>query len=199
MRGVRDTEEGERDTRDSVGAPDTKKSRDIQLFMVRLSTPQLEGTESDALEAKMSSLYPETFELPTGVPKRRPHDFQIRLRDGARPFHTTPYRVTPLEDEEMQQQLYVLADGGWILDSHSLFAAPMIFVKKADESLHLCVDIRPLNADTLKDSYPLPHMEDLLNEVHGSLHFTKLDVKSGYHQMRLRLEDREKTAFTTEY
>jgi hypothetical protein len=90
-------------------------------------------------------------------------------------------------------------NGGWITDSHSPFAAPMIFVKKADGSLRLCVDFGPLNADTLKDRYPLPHMEDLLNEVHGSSHFTKLDLKSGYHQMRLQKEDREKTAFTTKY
>jgi hypothetical protein len=131
------------------------------------------------------------------VPKRRPHDLQIRLREGAKPFHTTPYRVTPLEDEEMQRQLRVLADGGWITDSHSPFAAPMIFVKKADGILCLCVDFRPLNADTLKDRYLLPHMENLLNEVHGSSHFMKLDLKSGYHQMFLRKEDREKTAFTT--
>jgi hypothetical protein len=67
-----------------------RKARDIQLFMVRLATPQLEGTESDALEAEMIRLYPETFEPPTGVPKRRPYDLQIRLREGAKPFHTTP-------------------------------------------------------------------------------------------------------------
>jgi hypothetical protein len=133
------------------------------------------------------------------VPKRRPHDLQIRLREGAKPFHITPYRVTPLEDEEMQRQLRVLADGGWITDFHSPFAVPMIFVKTADGSLRLCVYFRPLNADTLKDRYPLPHMEDLLNEVHGSSHFTKLDLKSGYRQMRLRKEDREKTAFTTKF
>jgi hypothetical protein len=71
--------------------------------MVKLSTPQMEGTESDALEAEIRRLYPETFEPPTGVLKRRPHDSQISLRDGAQPFHTTPYRVTPLEDEEMQR------------------------------------------------------------------------------------------------
>jgi hypothetical protein len=189
-RGAHDTEEGARDA---------KKSCAIHLFMMRLSTPQLEGAESDALEAEMRRLYPETFEPHTGVPKRKPHDLQIRLREGAKPFHTTPYRVTPLEDEEMQSQLRVLADGGWITDSHSPFAAPMIFVKKADGSLGLCVDFRPLNADTLKDRYPLPHMEDLLNEVHGSSHFTKLDLQSDYHQMRLRKEDRWKTAITTKY
>jgi hypothetical protein len=93
----------------------------------------------------------------------------------------------------------VLADGGWITDSHSPFAAPMIFVKKGDGSLLLCVDFGTLNADTLKNRNPLPHMEDQLNEVHGSSHFTKLDLKSGYHQMRLGKEDRGKTAFTTKY
>jgi hypothetical protein len=75
----------------------------------------------------------------------------------------------------------VLADGGWITDFHSPFVAPMIFVKKADGSLRLCADFRPLNVDTLKNRYPLPHMEDVLNEVHGSSHFRKLDFKSGYH------------------
>jgi hypothetical protein len=156
-RGARDTAEtegardskrrGARDTKEREGARDSskrrgarKRSREVQLFMVRLSTPQLEGTESDALEAEMRRLYPETFKPPTGVPKRRPHDLQIRLREGTKPFHTTPYRVTPLEDEEMQRQLRVLADGGWITDSHSPFAAPMIFVKKANGSLRLCVD-----------------------------------------------------------
>jgi hypothetical protein len=128
-RGVRDTEEieeacnsskgGARDTEEIEGARESskrrgarKRSREIQLFMVRLSTPQLEGTESDALAAKMIRLYPETFEPPTGVPRRRPHDLQIRLREGGKPFHTTPYRVMPLEDsdEEMQRHLRVLAD-----------------------------------------------------------------------------------------
>jgi hypothetical protein len=145
-RGARDTEdiEGARDSSKKSGARDTgegardaKKSRDIQLFMVRLSTPQLEGTELDTLEAEMRRLYTETFEPPTGVLKRRPHVLQIRLREGAKPFHTTPYRVTPLEDEEMQRQLRVLADSGCIMDSHSPFAVPMIFVKKADGSLRL--------------------------------------------------------------
>jgi hypothetical protein len=75
----------------------------------------------------------------------------------------------------------------------------MICVKKADGNLRLWVDFRPLNADTLKNRYSLPHMEDQLNAVHGSLHFTKLDLKSGYYQMHLRKEDREKTAFTTKY
>jgi hypothetical protein len=160
------------------------------LFIVKLATAQLEGIESDALEAGLRCLNLETFEPPTGVPKRWPDDLPIRLREGAKRFHTTRYRVTHLEDKEMQQQLGVLADGGWISDSHSPFAAPMIFVKKADGNPHLCVDFRPLNADTLKYRYPLPHMEDLFNEVHGSLHFTKLDLKSGYHQIRLRKEDR---------
>jgi len=164
-----------------------------------MTTPQAEGAKANPLEREMRGLYPETFEPPSGIPKRRPHDLQIRLWDGTKPFHTTPSRVTPLEDEEMQRQLQVLADGRWITDSHSSFAAPMIIVKNADGSLWLCVDFRLLNADTLKNRYPMPHMEDLLNEVHGSSHFTKLDPKAGYHQIRLRKEDREKTAFTTKY
>jgi hypothetical protein len=99
----------------------------------------------------------------------------------------------------MLQQIQPLQDDGWITDSVSPFAAPILFVKKPDGSLRLCVDYRALNAVTTKDRYPLPHMDDLLNEVQGSNRFTKLNLKSGYHQMQLRAEDREKTAFTMKY
>jgi hypothetical protein len=151
------------------------------------------------LEGDMRRRFPTIFEAPTGIPPKRPFDMRIDLAPGSRPPYTNPYRVTPLEDAEMCRQLQLLQDDGWITDSCSPFAAPILFVKKADGSLRLCVDYRALNAVTLKDRYPLPHMDDLLNQVHGSSLFTKLDLKSGYHQMRLRTEDREKTAFTTKY
>lgn len=152
------------------------------------------------LETEMRARFPSIFEDPTGVPPKRPFDMRIELKPGSEPPHFNPYRVTPLEDEEMKRQLKLLQDDGWIQDSDSPFAAPILFVKKpGTDKLRLCVDYRALNAITNKDRYPLPHMEDLLNEVHGSSFFTKLDLKAGYHQMRLRPEDREKTAFVTKY
>lgn len=143
--------------------------------------------EIKGLEEEMRKRFPSVFVAPTGVPPRRPYDLRIELKPGAKPPHGRPYRVTPLEDEEMRRQLELLQDDGWITDSCSPFAAPILFVRKpGSDKLRLCVDYRALNSLTNKDRYPLPHMDDLLNEVHGSSHFTKLDLKAGYHQMRLR-------------
>jgi hypothetical protein len=157
-------------------------------------------SEIPGLELEMRKRFPKIFEAPTGVPPQRPYDMKIEMIPGAKPPHFNHYRVTPLEDAEMRRQLELLQDDGWIQDSSSPFAAPILFVKKpGSEKLRLCVDYRALNSVTNKDRYPLPHMDDLLNEVHGSTYLTKLDLKAGYHQMRLRPEDREKIAFVTKY
>ena len=159
-----------------------------------------EISEIPGLEAEMRKRFPKIFEPPTGVPPRRPFDLKIELKPGAKAPHFNPYRVTPLEDAEMRRQLETLQDDGWIQDSSSPFAAPILFVRKSgSDKLRLCVDYRALNSITQRDRYPLPHMDDLLNDVHGSSFFTKLDLKAGYHQMRLREGDREKTAFITKY
>ena len=178
----------------------SRRREKLQFFLARgENAAATEYKELEGLEEEMRKAFPQTFEPPTGLPPRRSYDLRIRLEPGAKPPYCNPYRTTPLEDAEMQRQLQLLTDDGWIVDSMSPFAAPILFVKKKDGSLRLCVDYRPLNGITLKDRFPLPNMDDLLNELHGDKWFTKLDLKSGYHQMRLSLEDREKTAFTTKY
>jgi len=88
---------------------------------------------------------------------------------------------------------------GWIQPSRSNFGSPVLFVPKPDSTLHICMDYRTVNAITVKDRYPLPHIEDLLNSMHGSCWFTKLDLGAGYYQIRIATADRQKTAFTTTF
>jgi len=103
--------------------------------------------------------------------------------------------MTPAERDEFEVQIKKLLANGWITDSHSRYAAPVIFVKKPNGTLRMCVDYRGLNKITVKDRYPLPYIEDLLDKLHGGRIFTKLDLASGYHQVRIHPDDFHKTAF----
>ena len=139
----------------------------------------------------------ELFEKPTGVPPPAKDDFRIITDPLANPPYRQPYRQSLAERDEMERQIRNLLDHGWITESHSRFAAPIIFVKKSDGSLRMCVDYRALNKITAKDRYPLPYIDDMLDRLHGSRWFTKLDLASGYHQLRIHEDDQHKTAFVT--
>jgi hypothetical protein len=93
--------------------------------------------------------------------------------------------MTKVEQEEFETEIIKLLQNGWVTDSRSRFAAPVIFVKKADGSLRMCVDYRELNKIMAKDRYPLPYIEDLPDCLHGGTVFTKLNLASGYHQLRI--------------
>jgi hypothetical protein len=104
--------------------------------------------------------------------------------------------MSDLEHVEFETQIAKLLANGWVTDSHSRFAAPVIFIKIPDCSgLRMCIDYRGLNAITTRDRYPLPYIEDLIDRLHGSRVFTKLDLASGYHQLCIHPDDRHKTAF----
>jgi transposase InsO family protein len=110
-----------------------------------------------------------------------------------------PYRLSFPERQEFQKQLELLLDNGLIRPSSSPYGAPALFVKKKDGSLHMCVDYRALNNITVKNKYPLPRIDDLLDRLAGCKYFTKLDLRSGYWQVRIKDEDIPKTAFQTRY
>ncbi|KAI3814080.1 hypothetical protein L1987_18825 [Smallanthus sonchifolius] len=144
--------------------------------------------------------FPEVFpdDLP-GLPPVREVKFRIDLIPGANPVAKAPYRLTPFELQELASQLQELADKGFIRPSHSPWGAPVLFVKKKDGSFRMCIDYRELNKLTIKNRYPLPRIDDLFDHLQGSTCFSKIDLRSGYHQLRVREEDIPKTAFRTRY
>ncbi|KAJ0955677.1 putative nucleotidyltransferase, Ribonuclease H [Helianthus annuus] len=144
--------------------------------------------------------YPEVFpeELP-GLPPHRQVEFQIDLAPGAAPVARAPYRLAPSELEELSTQLQELLDKGFIRPSSSPWGAPVLFVKKKDGTFRMCIDYRELNKVTVKNRYPLPRIDDLFDQLQGSSYYSKIDLRSGYHQLRVREEDVSKTAFRTRY
>ncbi|GJV87550.1 putative reverse transcriptase domain-containing protein, partial [Tanacetum coccineum] len=144
--------------------------------------------------------FPEVFpEDLSGLPPTRQVEFQIDLIPGAAPVARAPYRLAPFEMKELSEQLKEVSDKGFIKPSSSPWGAPVLFVKKKDGSFRMCIDYRELNKLTVKNHYPLPRIDDLFDQLQGSSLYLKIDLRSGYHQLRVREEDIPKTAFRTRY
>nr|GEZ62499.1 putative reverse transcriptase domain-containing protein [Tanacetum cinerariifolium] len=126
-------------------------------------------------------------------------EFQIDLIPGAAPVARAPYRLALSEIKELSDQLHELSDKGFIRPSSSPWGDPVLFVKKKDGSFWMCIDYRELNKLTVKNRYPLPRIDDLFDQLQGSSIYSKIDLRSGYHQLRVREEDIPKTAFRTRY
>ena len=141
-------------------------------------------------------VFPE--DLPS-LPPHREIDFFIDLVPGAEPVSIAPYRMAPAELKELRIQLDDLLAKEFIRPSTSPWAASVLFAKKADGSLRMCVDYRQLNRLTIKNKYPLPRIDDLFDQLQGACYFSKIDLRSGYHQLRVREKDIPKTAFRTRY
>nr|CAH66687.1 OSIGBa0097A15.2 [Oryza sativa] len=144
--------------------------------------------------------YPDVFpdDLP-GMPPKRDIEFIIDLVPGTTPIHKRPYRMAANELAEVKRQVDDLLQKGYIRPSSSPWGAPVIFVEKKDHTQRMCVDYRALNDVTIKNKYPLPRIDDLFDQLKGATVFSKIDLRSGYHQLRIKEEDIPKTAFTTRY
>ncbi|KAL4026381.1 hypothetical protein IC575_014810 [Cucumis melo] len=144
--------------------------------------------------------YPDVFpeELP-GLPPHREVEFAIELEPGTVPISRAPYRMAPAELKELKVQLQELLDKGFIRPSVSPWGAPILFVNKKDGSMRLCIDYRELNKVTVKNRYPLPRIDDLFDQLQGATVFSKIDLRSGYHQLRIKDGDVPKTAFCSRY
>ena len=144
--------------------------------------------------------FPDIFldELP-GLPPDRDVEFKIELVPGMAPISRRPYRMPPNELAELKIQLQDLLDKGLIQPSSSPWGCLALFVKKKDKSLGMCVDYRPLNVVTIKNKYPLPRIDILFDQLAKAKVFSKIDLRSGYHQIKIRPEDIPKTAFSTRY
>nr|GEX74638.1 hypothetical protein [Tanacetum cinerariifolium] len=134
-----------------------------------------------------------------GLPPTRQVEFRIDLIPGAAPIARAPYRLAPSKMKELAEQLHELTDKGFIRPSSSPWGALVLFAKKKDGSFQMCIDYKELNKLTVKNRYPLLRIDDLFDQLQGSCIYLKIDLRSGYHQLRVREEDIPKTAFRTRY
>jgi hypothetical protein len=137
-------------------------------------------------------------EIP-GFPPKREIDFSIDLVLGVSPVSKTPHRMTTPKLKELQMQLEELLKKGYICPSVSPWGAPVLFVKNKDGMLRLSIDFRQLNKSTIMNKYPLPRIDDLFDQIRGENIFSKIDLRSGYHKVRIKEEDIHKTTFRTRY
>ncbi|KAH9763329.1 hypothetical protein KPL70_001129 [Citrus sinensis] len=144
--------------------------------------------------------FPDVFldELPR-MPPNKEVEFSIDLVPGTSPISMAPYRMAPAELKELKVQLQELVERGFIRPSVSPWGAPVLFVKKKDGTFRLCINYRQLNKVTVRNKYPLPHIDDLFDQLQGAKVFSKIDLRSGYHQLRIKDVDVPKTTFRTRY
>ncbi|CAI7908034.1 unnamed protein product, partial [Closterium sp. NIES-54] len=138
-------------------------------------------------------------DLPAGVPPARTHEHEIVEEPGAKPVSRAPYRLSPTELTDMKKQIEYLLDRQLIRPSTSPYGAPVLFTPKPDGSLRMCIDYRALNKQTVKNKYPIPRIDDLLDQLRGATVFSKLDLRSGYWQIKMADNSIHKTAFRTRY
>jgi hypothetical protein len=156
----------------------------------------MEGVKPENIPVvrEFADVFPD--DLPR-MPPDRDIEFIIELQPGTAPISKRPYRMPPKELAELKLQLQELLDKGFIRLSASPWGCPALFVKKKEESLRLCVDYRPLNAVIIKNKYPLPHIDVLFDQLAGARVFSKIDLRSGYHPIKIRPSHIPKTAFST--
>ncbi|KAG8497006.1 hypothetical protein CXB51_008206 [Gossypium anomalum] len=173
-----------------------RKGYEAYLAYVNNTKEVEKKVESVPVVCEFADVFPE--ELP-GLPPVREVEFGIDLIPGTAPISIAPYRMAPAELKELKSQLQELTDKGFVRSSFSPWGAPMLFVKKKDGSMRLCVDYLQLNKVTIKNKYPLPRIDDLFDQLKEATWFSKIDLRSGYYQLRVKESDVPKTAFRTRY
>lgn len=181
---------------------DVLKGHPLFAIVVRdqLHRKPAERPKNDPLE-NLLSMYQDVFpdKLPKGLPPLRAQDFKIELKPDAEPQKKGLYRMSQFELKEVKAKVEELLEWGYIRPSSSPWGAPVLFVTKKDGSLRFCVDYRALNKLTVKNSYPLPRIDDILDQLATARVFSKIDLRSGYHQIRLSPDSIPLTAFNTRY
>lgn len=171
----------------------TREGRQVTLHDLAAQRPKV----CQEVMTKLLDEFDNIFVEPCGLPPSRVHDHRIHLLPAIEPVAIRPYRYAQHQKDELERQCDDMIGQGIIRRSSSTFFAPVLLVKKQERSWRFCMDYRALNAKAVKDKFPIPVVEELLDELQGSKFFTKLDLLSGYHQVRMHPPDVEKTAFRT--
>ena len=178
-----------------------KKGAETYVAVVR-SVQSGEATDAkpdDTIRDLLLQEFPEVMssQMRLGLPPKGRPEHSIELLPEAKPAHTPAYRLSPKENDELKRQIEELLNAGLIRPSSSPWGAPVLFAKKKDGGLRMCIDYRALNRRSVKDRYPLPRIDDLMARLSGATIFSKMDLLSGDHQIRIREEDIPKMAFVT--
>ena len=169
-----------------------------EAYLATITTKEVVGVGGpDGIP--LVSEFEDVFRWLQGIPPDRSDSFIIELEPGTAPMSKSAYRMAPAEMAELKKQLEELLDKGFIRPSVSPWGAPVLFVKKKDGSFRLCIDYTGLNRVTIKNKYPLPRIDELLDQLRGAKWFSKIDLASGYHQIPIASEEVRKTAFRTRY
>jgi hypothetical protein len=171
------------------------KKRNVECLLTNLEV-DVKDINNIPVVREFPNVFPR--ELP-GLPPIREIEFGIDLIPRTTPISKAPYRMAPAELKELRNQIKELEEKEFIRPSMSPWGAPVLFVKKKDGSLRLCTDYRELNKVTIKNKYPLPRIDDLFDQLQGARVFSKIDLQSRYHQVRIKEEDIPKTTFRTRY
>jgi hypothetical protein len=169
------------------------------LAVIQITNEPADPSSPPTIIASVLDQFQDVFVENTQLPPHRAYDHTIPLLLSAAPVNARPYRYYPLHKDEKEKQVRNLVSSGLITPSTSPLASPVLLVQKKDDTCLFCVDYRRLNSITMKNKFPMPLIDEILDELGGSKFFTKLDFKSGFHQVRMSPADEFKTAFKTHH
>ena len=175
--------------------------KDNKQFLVLINEVESVESKLSLNQTKFLAKFNANFveDLPPGLPKSRPEDHAIEIIPGSAPTCRAPYRQNQIEQKEIQNQVEELLNRDLIRPSSSPFGALVLLVKKKNGTYRMCIDYRALNKITIRNRFPIPRVDDLLDKLAGASVFSKIDLKSGYHQVRMLDSDVHKTAFCTQF